>query len=82
MFYAYILFSKTRDRYYIGSSGNLGQRVIKHNEKHKGFTGHTQDWQLVYLEEYETLKMSQKQSLQIVVKKNFFPTQNFTQTGK
>jgi putative endonuclease len=70
MFYAYILFSKTRDRYYIGSSGNLEQRVIKHNEKHKGFTGHTQDWQLVHSEEYQTLSDARKRELQIKRKKS------------
>jgi len=70
MFYTYILFSKSRDRFYIGASGNLEQRVIKHNEKHKGFTGHTQDWELVYSEEFQTLAEARKRELQIKRKKS------------
>ncbi len=70
MFYVYILFSKTRDKYYIGSSQNIEQRVKKHNEKHKGFTGHTKDWVLVYSEEFQTLSEARNRELQIKRKKS------------
>ncbi|MCX2433503.1 GIY-YIG nuclease family protein [Pedobacter sp. GR22-10] len=47
MFYAYILYSQTRNKYYVGSTSNLKARIIKHNTNHPGFTGHTGDWQIV-----------------------------------
>ena len=50
----YILFSEELDRYYIGVTSNLEERIRKHNSKHKGFTGKANDWRLVYKENYET----------------------------
>jgi putative endonuclease len=70
MFYTYILFSETRNKYYIGATGNLEQRIEKHNEKHKGFTGHTQDWELVYYEEFPSLSEARQRELQIKRKKS------------
>lgn len=50
MFHVYILFSAKRNRYYIGFTGNLEDRIKGHNTNHKGFTGHTGDWTIVYQE--------------------------------
>jgi putative endonuclease len=52
--WVYILFSELLDRYYIGVTSNLGERIKKHNRKNKGFTGRVNDWQIVYKEEYST----------------------------
>ena len=49
-YYFYILFSLGRDRYYIGQTNNLNERIRKHNSNHKGFTGKIGDWNLVYTE--------------------------------
>jgi len=51
----YILFSKTKNRYYIGYTSNLEERIIRHNQKSKGFTGNVNDWKVVYTE-YYTIK--------------------------
>ncbi|QXU40628.1 GIY-YIG nuclease family protein [Pedobacter sp. D749] len=56
MFYAYILYSKNRDRYYIGSTINLTERLKKHNTNHAGFTGHTGDWGIVWYETFDNLR--------------------------
>ena len=48
----YILHSLTKDKFYIGYTANLTERIIRHNQKSKGFTGSTNDWELKY---YETL---------------------------
>jgi len=50
MFYLYILYSQTRDRYYVGSTNDLGDRLKTHNSNHPGFTGHTGDWFVAYQE--------------------------------
>ncbi|MFT3679284.1 MAG: GIY-YIG nuclease family protein [Ferruginibacter sp.] len=49
----YILHSNIKDRYYIGYTGeDIIERVRKHNTNHKGFTGGTGDWIVVYQEIY------------------------------
>ena len=53
MHYLYILYSRSRDRYYIGSSADPASRLVKHNQRHKGFTGSSSDWRVVYTEEFE-----------------------------
>jgi putative endonuclease len=55
MFYAYILYSKIRNKYYIGSTINITERLKKHNTNHSGFTGHTGDWCIVWLENFDNL---------------------------
>ena len=51
-FYFYILHSQSIDRYYIGYTSNLEERLKKHNTHHKGFTGRVNDWRVVYTESY------------------------------
>ena len=65
MFCFYILYSANIDRYYIGHTNNLSERIRKHNSKHKGFTGQTDDWVLVYLEEYETKSQAYQRERQV-----------------
>lgn len=53
----YILFSPTKNRFYIGStSDELSQRIRRHNTNHKGFTGNTADWILIYHEPFSSKK--------------------------
>jgi putative endonuclease len=61
----YILFSETKDRFYIGYTSNLKERIIRHNQKSKGFTGNTNDWRVVYVEKYKTKELAQQRELQI-----------------
>lgn len=65
MFYAYILYSKNRDRYYIGSTINLAERLKKHNTNHAGFTGHTGDWCIVWFETFDNLRDARLKERQI-----------------
>ena len=53
-FFVYILFSESLNRYYVGSTSNLIERLRKHNSNHKGFTGKASDWKVVYKELYNT----------------------------
>jgi putative endonuclease len=66
MFYVYILFSKSRNHYYIGSTGDsLTERIRRHNSPHKGFTANTTDWKLVYTEKFVSKIEAQKRERQI-----------------
>lgn len=54
MFYVYILYSKSIDTYYIGSTSvELKERLQRHLSSHKGFTGRAKDWEVVYFESFE-----------------------------
>ena len=52
MHFVYILYSLTRDKYYVGSCENVDKRLIKHNTNHSGFTGKTLDWVVKWTEEH------------------------------
>ncbi|MNW88135.1 GIY-YIG nuclease superfamily protein [compost metagenome] len=65
MFITYILYSASRDRYYIGSTSDLEKRLAKHNTNHKGFTGKTGDWKVVHVEEFLSKHESLKREKQI-----------------
>ena len=53
-YYFYILFSSQTDKYYIGHTNGLSERLRKHNSKHSGFTGKFNDWEIVYSETFNT----------------------------
>ena len=66
MFHVYILFSKNKNRYYIGFTGDdLAERIRKHNTNHKGFTGKNGDWILKYHETFETKTAAMKREAEI-----------------
>ena len=46
-FTVYILFSEIKNRYYIGFTSNIEDRLKRHNQKSKGFTRNVDDWKLV-----------------------------------
>ncbi len=61
----YILYSKTLDKYYVGISSNIEERIKKHNRNHKGFTGRVNDWELKYTKNHESKSDARKRELQI-----------------
>ena len=63
--YTYILFSKAIDRYYIGHTSNLQERLRKHNSNHKGCTGKANDWIVVYSEAFDNKSEAYKRELEM-----------------
>ncbi len=62
----YILFSTRRNKYYIGYTGDdIQERLRKHNSNHKGFTGGSADWKIVYTESFDTVVEAVSRELQI-----------------
>lgn len=51
--FVYILYSKSINRYYIGSSEDPEKRLIKHLANHSGFTGKAKDWIICYKESFQ-----------------------------
>jgi len=54
MFYLYIIYSEKLDKFYVGYSSDLKERLRKHNSSNKSFTGNSNDWKIVYTEEYKS----------------------------
>lgn len=52
-YFLYILFDKVRDKYYIGQTANLEDRLRRHLEHRSKYTK-TGSWSLVYTEQYNT----------------------------
>ena len=69
-FYVYIIYSKTKDKFYIGSTQNIEERISKHNNNHKGFTGKNNDWELKYVEEFEDKYQAMQRENEIKRKKS------------
>jgi putative endonuclease len=61
----YILFSKSKNRFYIGYTADLEERIKRHNQKSKGLIGSNNDWQLVYQEKFLTKEEAVQRERQI-----------------
>ena len=61
----YILFSERRNRYYVGCTSNVSERIIRHNQKSNGFTGSVNDWELKYKEEFVNKETAYLRELEI-----------------
>ena len=69
--YTYILYSETINHYYVGyTSDLLEERLRKHNTNHKGYTGKTNDWVIVYFDIYESRKEAYARERDIKSKKS------------
>jgi|SRR5690554_2000751 len=53
-YFVYKLYSSELDKYYVGSTENINNRLKEHLWNHKGFTSKAKDWQLKYSENFET----------------------------
>jgi len=52
--FLYILFSETRDRFYIGSCANIESRLIRHNAGATPSTKTGRPWEVVYSEQFDS----------------------------
>ena len=64
-FYVYILFSSSLNRYYIGSTNDVEERLKKHLSSIKGFTSKAKDWEVKYTESFETRSEAVQREMQI-----------------
>jgi putative endonuclease len=65
MYFVYILYSITKNKYYVGSTSDLDERIKKHNTDHRGFTGGALDWVIKFVEEYPDRPGALKREKQI-----------------
>ncbi|MBS1947712.1 MAG: GIY-YIG nuclease family protein [Bacteroidetes bacterium] len=70
MFFAYILFSKKLNKYYIGSTKDISLRIKRHNNSTEKFTSTGVPWELKYFERFSTLSEARKRETEIKKKKS------------
>jgi len=62
----YILYSHNIDSYYVGHScDEIESRLRKHNTNHKGYTGKSNDWEIVFSECYATKSEAYKREMEV-----------------
>ncbi len=54
MYFCYILYSKSLDKFYVGSCSDLENRIRKHNLGHATFTSTGIPWELKWSRSFET----------------------------
>ena len=52
-YFVYILYSKTKDRFYIGSCSDVKERLRRHNAGATASTKNGRPWDIVYQEIFE-----------------------------
>ncbi|MGD9899613.1 MAG: GIY-YIG nuclease family protein [Calditrichaceae bacterium] len=70
IWYVYILYSESINRYYVGSTSNLVWRLERHNLGWGKYTKNGIPWILVYSEQFETKSLASKREREIKRKKS------------
>jgi len=52
-YFFYILYSRSKGRYYVGSTGNLIDRLTRHNQGRSKATKAGRPWQLVFKKQFQ-----------------------------
>ena len=65
MFVVYILFSETAGRFYVGHTGDIVDRLTRHNDGRSASTKSGRPWRLVFTEAYESRAEAMKREKQI-----------------
>ena len=64
-YYVYILLSKKDGKHYIGSTSNVGKRLLHHNSGKQKSTKHRIPFELIYNEKYDDKKNALQREKQI-----------------
>jgi putative endonuclease len=70
MYFVYIIYSQKLDKYYIGFTADIEDRIVKHNRNSKGFTNSGKPWILVYSESFESKNEAMGREKQLKAWKN------------
>jgi putative endonuclease len=70
MFTVYIIYSQKIDKFYIGFSADVNDRLLKHNRSTKGFSSTGKPWVLVYTETFPDKKSAMDREKQFKNWKN------------
>jgi putative endonuclease len=70
MFYLYIIYSASVDKYYVGQTDNIKERLASHQSGISKYTSISDDWTLVYSESYDTRNEAIRRENEIKKKKS------------
>ncbi len=70
MFIFYILFSESTKQYYVGHTGNIDDRLYRHNQGRSKSTKSGIPWELVYTENYKTKSEAYQREINIKKQKS------------
>jgi len=65
MFYIYIIYSRSFNKYYVGSCHNLQQRLDDHLNSRSKYTKSAKDWELKYSESFASRSEAYQREMQI-----------------
>ena len=65
MFYVYIIFSKSLNKYYVGSCQNIDERLEDHLNSRSKYTKSAKDWVLKYSEIFSLRSEAYQREMQI-----------------
>jgi len=65
MFHVYILQSEATTKYYIGSTGNLSDRLLRHNSGRSKATKQGIPWKLIYTEVFESRSEAYQREMEL-----------------
>lgn len=70
MYTVYVLYSSKMDKYYIGSTQNIEDRLKRHNAGRSKYTKPGMPWQLMYTASYPTRSEAYQQERALKALKN------------
>ena len=70
MYFVYILYSKERDRYYVGHCEDVNIRLARHNNKGVSSTKFYIPWEVVYTENFVSRNLASTREREIKNKKS------------
>lgn len=70
MFFIYIIYSKEADKYYVGQTENIEDRLISHRSGISKYTSMADDWVLLYSESFQTRNDAIRREIEIKKKKS------------
>ena len=70
MYYCYILFSESLNKYYVGSCSDLDNSLRKHNLGHAKFTSTGIPWSLMWCEKFDSNSDALKREKEIKNRKS------------
>lgn len=71
MYFIYILYSASANKYYVGHTDNLERRLFEHNNGMTRFTSNiASDWNIMYTETFESRALASKREREIKARKS------------
>ncbi|GAB2834502.1 GIY-YIG nuclease family protein [Ferruginibacter profundus] len=69
-FSVYIIYSAKLDKYYVGYTENILNRLHQHNNGESSFTSKANDWILKYTQDFDSREKAHSRELEIKRKKS------------